>query len=59
MGLAIEKQKTTSSKNKLKGKPLDEVVNNGWNKLSELYGVDMRQMAAQHSFNKCMKNSFA
>jgi hypothetical protein len=46
MGLIIEKQKTTSSKNKLKGKPLNEVVNNGWNRLSELYGVDMRQIAA-------------
>ena len=50
MGLIIEKRKTTSSKNKLKGKPLEEVVNNGWDRLSQLYGVDMRQMAVQHNF---------
>jgi hypothetical protein len=36
--------------NKLKGKSLDEVINNGWNRLSELYDVDMRQLAAQHNF---------
>ncbi|MDR0873372.1 MAG: hypothetical protein LBN27_07905 [Prevotellaceae bacterium] len=36
--------------NRLKGKSLDEVVNNGWNRLSELYGVDMRQLAVQHNF---------
>jgi len=50
MELVIEKQQTTPSKNKLKGKSLNEVVNNGWNRLSELYGVDMRQMAARHNF---------
>ena len=50
MELIAEKQATNHSKTKLKGKSLSEVVNNGWNKLSELYGVDMRKLATQHKF---------
>ena len=51
MKLAAERQTTTYSKAKLKGKPLNEVVNNGWDKLSKLYGVDMRELATQHHLN--------
>ena len=51
MELTSEKQATAclkeNSKENLKGKSLNEVVNNGWNRLSELYGVDMRKLAAQ------------
>ena len=52
MELTAEKQATTCSKENLKGKPLSEVVDNGWNRLSELYGVDMRKLAVQHAFNE-------
>ena len=50
MELTAERKATTHSKNELKGKPLNEVVNNGWNRLSELYGSDMRKLASQHNF---------
>jgi hypothetical protein len=49
MAITVEKQATTYSKTKIKGKPLNEVVNNGWNRLSKLYGVDMQKLAAQHN----------
>ncbi|MCL2649770.1 MAG: hypothetical protein FWD60_01940 [Candidatus Azobacteroides sp.] len=58
MKLTAEKQATTCLKKDLKGKPLNEVVNNGWNRLSELYGVNMKKLSAQHHFNtdkQCMK----
>ena len=47
MELAVEE--TVLLTNRLKGKPLNEVVDNGWNRLSELYDVDMRQLAAKHN----------
>ena len=47
--LAVEETTTILLTNRLKGKSLDEVVNNGWNRLSELYDVDMRQLAAKHN----------
>ena len=47
MELTAKKKITTYSKNELKGKPLNEVVDNGWNRLSELYEVDMREFATQ------------
>jgi len=50
MELTIEKQTRTCSKDKLQGKPLSEIVDNGWNRLSELYGTDMRKLASQHNF---------
>jgi len=50
MELAVEEPITNSLTNEFKGKSLNEVVNNGWNRLSELYDVDMRQLAAQHNF---------
>ena len=50
MELTAEKQAKTYQKNELKGKPLSEIVDNGWNRLSELYGTDMRKLASQHNF---------
>jgi len=48
MELAVEEM--VPLKDKLKAKPLSEVVDNGWDRLSELYGVNMRRLAAQHNF---------
>ena len=45
-----DKKTATHSTGKLKGKSLNEVVNNSWDRLSELYGEDMRNLAAQHNF---------
>ncbi|MDR0232836.1 MAG: hypothetical protein LBI82_12050 [Dysgonamonadaceae bacterium] len=49
MEVTVEKQTTPYSKTKIKGKSLNEVVNNGWDRLSKLYGVDMRKIATQHN----------
>ena len=52
MEITVEKQTSLDSKAMVKGKPLNEVVNNGWDRLNKLYGVDMRKLAARHNLKK-------